>query len=124
MDNLITEHSLKRRLRKAAYKAGRELYGDDLIFRASTITFRSLRDRVVDLLEQDTDPCVCGLVDDYEYAFTLDGKGIEASGDAISDPKLQHGNVVLLYDPEFGIDVLGVCDFTTEEMYQLIGSHA
>ena len=122
--NLITEHSLKRRLRRAAYKAGRELYGSTLIFRSSAIKFRSLQDRVVDLLEQDTDPCVCGLVDDYEYAFTLDGKGIEASGDAITDLKLQCGNTVLLYEPEFGIDVLSVAHFTTEEMYQLIGAHA
>ena len=105
--------------RRAAYQAGRELYGEDLVYRSGNVVMGTLSGRVKHLLEEDTEPSVCGLVDDYEYAFTMKGKGIEASGDAITDPKLADNGYVMLYDPEFGIAVLRV-DLTTEEMYKMI----
>ena len=110
-----------RSIRRAAYMAGSTLY-EDLVHRSGDVKVRSISDRVGHLLQGGTDPSVCGLVDDYEYAFTLDGVGIEASGLAITDDSLQQDGYVYLYDPEYGIDILKV-DLTTREMYALINNY-
>jgi hypothetical protein len=94
------------KLIEAAKQAGIQLYGDGLVFSSTAIKMRGISDRVQHLLDNDVEPEVAILVDDYEYAFSLDGVGIEASGDAITDERLKHAGLVLLYDPEFGVDVL------------------
>ncbi len=111
-----------RAIARAAYVAGRALYGDDLVHRSATIKYRNISTRVQSMLEAGCASSCAGLVDDFEYAFTLDGVGIEASGDALTDPHLARGEFVCLYDPEFGIDLL-VVDMTTEEMYKMINNY-
>jgi hypothetical protein len=106
----------------AAYKAGLDLYSDNgLVFNSVKIKTRSITERVQALLLADTAPEVCGLVDDYEYAFTPSGKGIEASGLLLADPILNCDGFVYLYEPEFGIDILQVdIDLDSLELYLAI----
>lgn len=115
----VPTEGFARAVRRAAYQAGLSLYGDTLEHRCADISVSCISARVQEGLDNDTDPMVIGLVDDYEYAFTMDHVGIEASGDAITDPKLHDRGYLMLYDPEYGISVLAV-DMTTEMMYKMI----
>ena len=112
------EKNFKQQIRKLAYQAGIALYGEDLVYRNSDIKVRKLSDRVKDQLENGTCPDVAGCVDDYEYAFNGDG-GIEASGETLTNTAIHDGDMLYLYDPEFGIDVLKV-DMTNETMFDMI----
>ena len=114
----MTQH---REILKAGYKAGRGLYGESLIWRSGGIRYRTLSDRIVNMLENDVDPIVAGLVDDYEFAFNMQGVGMEASGEWLTEVTLHDHNYLLLYTPEFGVDVLRI-DMTHEEMVNLIAN--
>ena len=119
--NCIIEKSFERLIREAAYQAGIALYGLDLVYRNSEVKIRNLSDRIKEQLEECVDPSVAGCVDDYEYAFTEDHLGIEASGETLTNPDLHNEGLLCLYDPEFGIDVLKV-DMTTEQMFKYINA--
>ena len=110
-----------REILRAGYFAGKGLYGESLIWRSGGVTFRKLSDRIADMLDNDVDPIVAGIIDDYEFAFNMQGVGMEASGEWLTEATLHDQEHLLLYDPEFGIDVLHI-DMSHEEMIDMIAN--
>ena len=119
----LKDHGVvSKALIKAGYKAGRSLYGSDLVWQCTSVTFsrwNSLSERIRTMLAEGTAEEVVMLIDDYEFAFTLDGTGIDCSGERITNTSLHDEGYLFLYDPEFGVQALKV-DINTAEAYSIV----
>jgi len=114
--------SFERRVRKAAWVAGRELYGEELSWGSYKVTMRKLSERVLSALEEGTaQECVLN-VDTYEYAFFMDGTGIDCSDELILQERLIRDEHILLYWPDGGVDVLEV-DVDMEELVKMVNTY-
>ena len=104
---------------RAAVLAGEGLYGEDLVWRSSKIVSRGVSDRVhEEMLAGCAEECVMH-TDTYEYAFFMDGTGVDCADELILQDRLMCDGNILLYCPECGIDVLRV-DCTQEALVDLI----
>ncbi len=118
----VTPMSTNRMIKKAAYNAGKALYGNDLVHRSATIKFRTVSNRVRFLLDNGCAPEVAMNIDTYEYAFTLEGEGIDCADEIVLQNRLVRGGHICLYHPDFGIDMLTVdCDMA--ELTAIVNSH-
>ena len=107
---------------RAARMAGEALYGDDLQCGSTKVTFRTVSERVRDLLEKGCDPDCCLDIDTMEYAFDLDGGGFDCADETLLQPRLVHGNHILLYHPEYGTDFLAI-DCTQDELQKIVDNY-
>jgi hypothetical protein len=102
----------QQQLIQSAYKAGIALYGQGLVWRNTSVTFSTITERIRTGIEECTAEEVLLMIDDYEYVFTVEGKGIEASNELITDTRFHSNGYLCTYDPEFGIYVYKVdCTF-------------
>ncbi len=69
---------------RMAFKAGRDLYGDGLVFESTVITYRTLSERLLSLMEEGVCSACLMDADTYEYAFGLDESGgIECADESL-----------------------------------------
>ena len=116
---MILSANDEKRIRKAAYTAGKALYGDDLVYRSSLVTCRGVSTRVrAEMMLGCAEECVMH-TDTYEYAFFMDGTGVDCADELVLQDRLMCGGNILLYCPECGIDILRV-DCTQEALVDLI----
>ena len=116
---MFLSKSNKRKIIRAAVLAGESLYGEDLVWRSSLITCRGVSTRVkAELLAGCAEEC-CMHTDTYEYAFFMDGTGVDCADELVLQDRLMCGGYILLYCPECGIDVLRV-DCTQEALVDLV----
>ncbi len=111
--------SFERRVRKAAWVAGRELYGEELSWGSYKVTMRKLSERIRDLIKEECAEEVVHCTDTYEYAFFMDGTGIDCADELVLQERLMRDSHICLYHPECGIDVLEV-DIDMEEIHKII----
>lgn len=113
---------MSKEIIRAAYEAGKALYGDDLVWKSSNITIRTVSQRVEDLLSAGCAPEVSMDIDTYEYAFTLEGEGIDCADELVLQKRLVRGGHICLYCPECGIDLLMV-DCDAAELVKIVNNY-